>query len=488
VASAALLTALVAWAPLPFASVQAPARTALWAGCAVALALAAPLVARRPGRLRPVAWPALALVGLALLGWLQSLPWPPLLVRLVSPRHAELWRRAGELLAIAGPQGGVDAVGWPRLTLEAAASRQVALAAAALAAALVAAALAGRQRRHRRWLAGAVVAGSLFQVLYGVRGWLAESHLVWGVPVPGVADRLRGTFVNPNHAAYLLEIGLAVTFAAAWWALVHARREASPERRLLLLLPPALVWLALLAGLVLTGSRAGLLAALAGTAVQGVLLALPRRRWRLVPVGLAAVVAGLFLVAWLASGRGFERLLGTSVGDVTTSGRVQVAALTAGLWWRFPVTGSGLGTFEDAFASVEPADLPGSAWNHAHNDYVELAATGGLLGLGLLAAGLAGLLGRLRRVLVAGRRSEDRAAALAACGALAAVAVHEAFDFALVLPAVGLVLAVVCGAAAGTRTLPSRRGSGRRRRGRGVDVDAAGEERVAGGGVDLQQV
>lgn len=474
-----LLAALAAWAPLPFASVQPAARTALWVGVALALALAAPAVARRPGRLRPVAIPALSLLGLAALGVLQSLPWPPALVRLLSPRHAELWRRAGELLTGAGLDGaGLNletsanaVVGWPRLTLEAAASRHTALACAALAAVLLAAVLAGRQRRHRRWLAAALVGGALFQVLYGVRGWLARADHIWGVPVPGIADRLRGTFVNPNHVAYLLEIALAVTFAAAWWALVHARREVSLERRLLFVAPPAVVWLLLLTGLVLTGSRAGLLAAVAAAAVQGVLLALPKRRWGLVPLGLAAAVLGLALVAGLASGRGFERLTGTSLGEVTEGARAQVAGLTLGLWWSYPVTGSGLGTFADAFTTVEPAGMPGSAWTHAHNDYLELAATGGLLALALAAAGLLALLSRLRRVLVAGRRSEDRAAALAACGALAAVAVHEAFDFALVLPAVSFALAAVCAAAAGARTLSPRRPSGGRRP---VEVDGGG--------------
>ena len=46
-----------------------------------------------------------------------------------------------------------------------------------------------------------------------------------------------------------------------------------------------------------------------------------------------------------------------------------------------------------------------------------------------------------------GERSEDRGAALAALGALAAVAVHSCFDFGLTLPANSVTLAIIVGAA-----------------------------------------
>lgn len=442
---------LVVWAPLPFASVEPAAATLLIVVSALLLAVAAP--AARPHRLRRVAVPAAALGGLALLGVLQALPWPPALVGLLSPRHGELWRRAADLVA--------PAAGWPRLSVAPADSHRVALVCAGLAALLLAAALAGRRRRHRRWLAAAVVGAALFQVLYGARHLLAGSQQIWGVAVPGVGDRLRGTFVNPNHLAYLLEIALAVTLAATWWAAAHGRRRGVPlERRLMLTAPPALVWLVLLTGLALTSSRAGLVAALAGAAVQGVLVALPRRRWGLAPLGLAAALVGLAVVGAAVSQRAFGRLAETSLYDVAWSARLQVTRLTLELWSRFPFTGSGLGTFDSVFAGVEPADLAGDAWLHAHNDWAELAATGGLVGVVLVLAGLVALGRRLQRVLVAGRRSEDRAAALAAFGALASVAVHEAFDFGLTMPAVSFTLAAVCGAAAAART--SVRRSGRR--------------------------
>lgn len=481
------LGVLVAAAPLPFGSVEPEAVVALRLGAALLLALAVPaLVAprRRRGtrrtlwqRLQRSATPALALLALAGVGACQSLPWPPVVVGLTSPGHVEAWTETWEIVAAvdddaddpvvdadeAGVEEGLASAGesgtretsaaWPRLSLDPAASRAVALNLCGLSALWVAAALLGRIRWVRRWLALCLLGAGLFQVLYGARQLLAGSLQVWGVEVLGVTGRLRGTYVNPNHVSYLLEMALAVAFAVAWWAVGRARQETSLESRLILLLPPILIWLTLLAGLVLTRSRAGLVAALVAAAVQGVLVAAPRRNWRLAPAGLAAMLVGLGIVAAVGAQQSFSRYFGSSLYDASVAARLRVARAGLDLWGRFPVAGSGLGTFADAFKAVEPPGLTGSTWHHAHNAYVELAATGGIFAVLILAVGLVMLLRRLQRVLLKGRRSEDRAAALAALGALASVAVHEAFDFGLALPANAFVLVALCGAAAGAGTL-----------------------------------
>ncbi len=480
---------LVASAPLPFGAVEPEAVAALRLAAALLLILAIPAAVAGSGGspgggrtpLAPVAVPALALLAFTALGLVQAMPWPPAIAEVLSPGHAAAWSQTAEILAAVDEEAGSADTGpkapaWPRLSLDPGASRSAAIDAAALAALLLTAALVGRSRLRRRWLAACLLAGALFQVLYGVRQLLAGSLEVWGQPMLGVADRLRGTYVNPNHVSYFLEIALAVAFAGVWWAVRKARREPNLERRLLLVLPVLVTWLVLLSGLVLTRSRAGLAAVLVATTVQGVLVAVPRRRWKTAPAGLAAALVGLGIVAAIGAQQGFSRVAGTSLADVALSARMAVARLSLELWVRFPLTGSGLGTFADAFTAVAPAEVAGSTWRHAHNAYAELAATGGLLALIAAAVGLVALVRRLQRVLLKGRRSEDRAAALAALGALASVAVHEAFDFGLTLPANAFALVAVCGAAAGARTLHRRQRD-----------DAAGAEAAPGGG-DLDKV
>jgi O-antigen ligase len=442
--SAALLSLLLAlfllWAPLPFGGVTPWAGELLEALAFGALLLAAAAL-ERPRALRPAALPAAALAALALLGLAQAAALPAPLVAALSPRHATLERQAA-LLGAPAPA---------RLTLAVAATQGAALGWAAAAAAFLAAAVAGQRREHRRWLAAALLAGATFQVFFGARDWFSRARTLWGVDLHASAMRLRGTFVNPNHLAAYLEMALPVAFAWGWWAARRVREERRAERRVLLAAPPVLFWLTLFAGLAFTGSRGGLLAAVAAVSAQGVLAAgRGRRRWA-APAGALAALAGLLLVAALGWREGLGRLLSTSAGDVSWGARLQEYGAELALWRRFPLTGTGLGTFRDAFPLVQPADLAGTWW-HPQSDLLEVAVTAGVVGVALAVVGLWGLARRLATVLREGGRSEDRAAALAACGALVSLGVHAAFDFGLSMPGNALTLAVLLGAATTART------------------------------------
>jgi len=471
-----LVVILLLWAPLAFGGVTPWAEMSLQVLSFLALALAF-LAVDDLSRLRPVALPAAALAAIALLGLVQSLPWPAPLAALLSPRHAELYRQAAALLA-------PEPAGFTRLTVAVAASRTAALTWAAAAACLVAGAAAGQHRRTRRVLGAALFLAAFFQIFFGARAALAGEKTLWGIEVPITAARLRGTFFNPNHLAVYLELVLPVAFAWAFWTVRRARGDSSLERRVLTVAPPVLVWIVLFAGLALTASRGGLLAAIAAAALQGTLLAIHYRRWDLAPLGAAAAVVGVAVAAAIGIEEGLSRLVRSLPSDVSWQVRRHAWAATVELWRRFPLTGTGLGTFRDAFPLVQPAGLPGTWW-HAHSGPLEILATTGLLGAALLAAGLAPLVLRLLTVLARGRRSEDRAAGLAALGVLASVAIHEAFDFGLTLPANALTLAVLLGAAASARlgsrpvsipVAPIRK------------LDRPREGRAAADGLDLEEV
>jgi O-antigen ligase len=477
----ALLAALLLWAPLPFGGVTSWAAASLetLAFGAFALAMAA---VDRPADLRPAALPAAALAAVAGLGMLQALPWPHWLVALLSPSHARLHDHAAALV-------GASAAGPARLSLAPAATWDAALVWGAAAACLLAGGVAGRRRLRRRWLAGTVLAAALVQVFLGARNANAGQRTLWGVEVPITAARLRGTFFNPNHLAVYLEIALALAFAWGFWAARRARAAVSLERRVLSLAPPILVWLTLFAGLTFTASRGGLAAALAALVVQGVLLASVQRRWGLAMVGLAAAAAGIAAALAMGLRAGPARMLATMPFDVSLGARRQAWSATLGLWQSFPITGTGLGTFRDAFTLEQPASLDGTWW-HAHSGPLELLATTGPIGPLLVAVGLVALVRQLLLVLRRGRRSEDRAAGLGALGAVAAVGLHECYDFGLTLPANALTLAVLAGAAASAR-LASGSGAVAARRLAGVgagQADSAGEHGAAGDGLDLEQV
>ena len=133
--------------------------------------------------------------------------------------------------------------------------------------------------------------------------------------------------------------------------------------------------------------------------------------------------------------------------SVAASARVEVWSGTLDLWRRFPVLGTGLGSFESVYPMVESEAVAAVTWEHAHNDWLELLATGGVVAAVVLLVGVAALGRRLCARLLAGRTPDAQAAALAGIGAVLAIGLHELVDFGLTLPANAATLAALVGVA-----------------------------------------
>lgn len=435
-AIALALAGLVFWAPLPAGSVT-PAAELLLRLAAVALLALALAVHSEPWP-RPAILPVMGLAVVAALGLLQSLPWPTALAVIVSPEHARLYGQAVALIdETARPS-------FTALSLDAAVSRSSAISWFTAAAVLAIALVAGRSSRHRRWFLAALVATALLQVGVGlVRLQRAfPGSLVAMLLDPG--GRLQGAYANPNSLSFLLEMSLVVVAAWCWCAL---RRAATARRRALALVPVCL-WVVLLAAVVLTGSRAGLVAALFGTVAQIAALPLIDRGRRVVVAVALILLVGLGGLVAVGAHLEIQRYEATSLFEDNLRSRLLVITPSLDLWRSFPLTGTGLGTFEDAFPLVSPAELTPALWNRAHNDPLELLVTGGLVAFGLGVLVALSLQREIWRALRDGRRTEERAAGMAALGALVAAAVHELLDFGLVIPANSLVLLVILGSAA----------------------------------------
>lgn len=250
-----------------------------------------------------------------------------------------------------------------------------------------------------------------------------------------------GLFANRNHQALFLAMmfPMLAVFASGG----DARSGPSGRRRYL----ACAAGVVLLPLLLITGSRAGILLGAMGIAAVPLLYDAPRRaagRTGRARLDLRIAVAGgaLLVVVTVAAARaeGFERLFGSSVGEESRL-----------LLWRpimraiadfFPF-GSGIGSFAPVYQVYEPQSLLTPEYlNHAHNDYLELALTGGLAAL-LLAAAAALAWGRsamnwLRR----GKKSEE--ARFGRLGALLIlmVAIASLVDYPARVPSIACVLAL----------------------------------------------
>lgn len=199
--------------------------------------------------------------------------------------------------------------------------------------------------------------------------------------------QVGGPFANRNHLALLLSIGLLVL--PVW----YCQRDRPSVLRLVVAAGLTVVATMVILAI---GSRAGLVLGLTGAAggVGITFKALHTRtraasRFRrrvLVFGGLTAISAVALASLAFDRSAALERAMALDVGADLRARAVPTVVAMIGQY--FPV-GSGFGTFDPVFRISEPDDLLSPSYlNHAHNDFLEIALDGGILGIALLVAGL----------------------------------------------------------------------------------------------------
>lgn len=460
---AALLLWLV-WLPLPFGSVIPRARVPLivvpLAVCAAAALIRFYSTRERNAGAQPtrslMIWTNGALLFLAIAA-LQLVPMPLPLLDVLSPESSALWRSSVRIANLAG----VPARSWFPITIDPRATTLELFRLASLFAAFSASALLIRSPERRVALASVLCGTGAFEALYGLREAALQRYEIWGWVNRLILNRVTGTFVNPNHFAHYLAIVLPMAFfliASKWH--VSGTTEMPASLRFMNLLEHGIITagyalltgVSCLAGILLGQSRGALLAL--GTGLLAVAAMLPGRR--LVRLGLAAA-AGLALlvslVLFLGKERTVARFVPNQLEQETLVGRRIGIAAAMGVWQRFPAFGSGVGTFERVVSMEQTRDLE-KVYDHAHNDYAEIAATTGTIGfLVALGAFLGGYVLLVRLTFgdeaksFSWRRRAFQAAALAS---LAIAGVHAMFDFNFFIPSNPATLAAIAGAAAAT--------------------------------------
>ncbi len=468
-----LLLMYLLWIPLPFGSVTefsrfllifSPLYIALWALGSQFFSggRESPAIGTR----LPKVWTAAALVLIAG-GFFQLLPLPDGLLSAISPVTQLIQNETSEVLVLMGERK----TEWVSLSVHRAATSDEILRVTALLALLLATSILLVRSRWRRLFAATVTISAMFQALYSIGQLSSTTYNIWGwenVRLGG-QGRVSGTYVSPNHFAHYLALAfpLALYLAASGWQSLRGRSAVTRLREFLETSPATSAFglagsLCILAGILLSRSRGALLAlvlSLCGLLCLRVLVHLrrlepsSRRRRRKLKLEMVAM-----LVLFAAAVGGMALYLG---GDVLSrfsaslsersslSGRLDGIRAALGIVRLFPWAGSGAGTFADVVLMAQKSDQ-NLIFNHAHNDYLQLAATMGLplavVILGLLAAGYVRL---VRAALSADRaeRSEDASRfILAVTASLTVAAVHACFDFNFFIPANAATLAAIAGA------------------------------------------
>jgi O-antigen ligase len=200
-------------------------------------------------------------------------------------------------------------------------------------------------------------------------------------------------------------------------------------------------------------------------------------RWPLA-LALAVVLAGVTTLAWTRLPQlheGFKALMTVESADGLE--RPDFWQGTVRSWARSPLLGSGLGSYRHVITLDKPA-TDASVLERAHNDWLEWAATSGVLGAAVLLLAVVGMAVLLRPAEVRRLRFEYRYPLAGAVLALTAAGLHELVGSGLQTPLNRLLLATWIGLAWGVRANLDERRSSRRRRREKVE-DEAQEAEVA---------
>lgn len=394
-------------------------------------AIAVLLVLPAPQRSRSMWIPALLLALLAVAIGIQLIPLPPS-VWTGLPGHGR-YAEAALAAGIEQPWRPISLAPWRTWN---------SLFALLPAAAMLVALWGIAPRQDSRLVAGFL----LFIALNLFLGVLQVAGVLEGPLLPYrfyAEDSVIGFFANRNHTAAFLATGFPLL---RMWSLNAGRREKGDEmrmaRRRMIALVSAMV---LLVMIVVTGSRTGMVvgffslaASLAMWPLDEVGKGMRRDHANWLRIGIIAVpLVMVVLLVLFGKALAVDRFV---EDDLLAEKRVTFLPLLIGLVRDFLPFGSGFGSFDPVFRSNEPDwGLSLKYFNNAHNDLIELALTGGIPALLVLAGFVGWIVLRLvksyRKMPVAEAISVRAGAVMA--GALMAASLT---DYPLRTPLAGAVM------------------------------------------------
>ena len=308
-------------------------------------------------------------------------------------------------------------------------------------------------KRHRRQFVLFLMVFALFQAGFGVWQSFTKSDFIFHWERPELYNgRGSGTFVCPNHLAGFLEMSIGLVAARA--AIVR-RESSSIERSAIFKVFSIYVAVMIAIGLLSTFSRAGWVSASVGMAT---LILCGRWKWQqavarlgiVFAVGLCAVAVlwsvepiRNYLLKSLVFGGGDQQI---SLSDPTIGGRTMMWSGTMNIIRENPIIGSGMGSWQWIYQKYKDYRILSSP-EYTHNDYLNLAADYGCIGVVLMVFVIACFFYRTSKIARSTTSSEDRAFAVGAMVSVLSILVHSWFDFNLHIFGNALFFAVILGAA-----------------------------------------
>jgi putative inorganic carbon (HCO3(-)) transporter len=420
---------LVAWGALTFGAVYPWGYGPLAAASLIA-GLAA-LIGCRRGRVPAALTATVTLLAVSIL--VQQMPMPRGVLERISPATVHL-------LAERDIAFGADVSAWHPLTIDPTRTWTGLFLVVSLAALWLGLAAAMTERLLFRIAGGIVTVGCAIAVI-GILGLANHTGKVLGFWQPLSHAAPFGPFVNRNHYAgwmlmtvpfgfgYLLSLltRSGAVRPRSWRARIAWLSTRQANLTIMLALALTVMVLSVLASL----SRSGILCLLVSLLAFGWYATRKIARRRALAIACVIAVA-TGCVGWAGVDRIGSRF--AEFGSNRSGGRFGIWHDATAVARAFPFAGTGFDTFGVAMVAYQTAD-PDQHYEEAHNDYLQIAAEGGLL-VGIPALAL--LIVVARQVWLRFREQRDsRSVFWVRAGAVAGlltIALQEATDFSLQMP------------------------------------------------------
>lgn len=312
----------------------------------------------------------------------------------------------------------------------------------------------------------ALIAGSAFLLaIFALTQYFSGTRLLFGYYDPGYKGNVFGTFTNRNHYAAFMNMAfgmaLALVFSSEAWNSFRKLDSAAERRKFLLqneggrLITASFVAIVIGASACFSLSRGAILSLAVSLAVVFVISRVHLRGSHVSGHFIAIfVIVFVSMIVWLGWEGVARRMLSLlkMMSDPLGNSRILALRDTVRLMAAVPLLGCGVGAFRHVFPLFTSPDISFGRWNHAHNDFAELLAEGGIVFAGLVLWVAA----RLSFLVWRGFQDSDENSRLFVSGMLVgilAMLLHSLMDFSLHRPANPLMFAALLGlAVAGARS------------------------------------
>lgn len=313
------------------------------------------------------------------------------------------------------------------------------------------------RKRDRLTLVYATGILAAAEAVYAVTQFRGGDMVLWLDRSTDYHGRGSGTFYCPNHLAGFLAMALCLGLGR----FVTLREpEADLQSVVLRRLYESVFLAVILFGLYSTMSRGGWIAAGAGLLAMLVFADISRALSSRVTISLFVILMIAVMTVWnlpnirhrieQSIGIDIEFLPGESPATVKegVAGRLPIWRSTLPMIRDYPLIGVGPGQWQWRYLQYRQPDAQVRP-EYVHNDWLQLTAEYGLIGLIMVLAGLGCALWQAFQVARHGATHEERAFAVGVASALAAISVHSLVDFNLHIPSNAMLLAICLGALAG---------------------------------------